>query len=714
MNDTHLKNSHSLYNQHKLRPVVIAVTAAIGVSGLLVGCGGGGSNGGGKKGAIIYTSGGTSGKTTGIGGDGGEVNFYAYDTAGGLFQVLNKKKDAPAIPDIPDPVLGAEPLEITDDTTIPVDDPLTAPDGEYYQVVDECSIYLSDGDGMTADVAVTGVEIAKGATLTLEETLGGDPMAVPPVLPDTACIRVDNDIVNDGTVMTATQGSSLWLYMDNFFGSGPLSTSGGDTVADAGNLYIGADTAIYNQGDLSATGYDSETAGGGFGGYIWLDTSTGDLWNRGKLTTSGGNSTFATGAGGDGGEVYLYADIGADGGGTLYNAGAIDTTGGDGDGDGGDGGYVGAWIDGPAAVPDMVASSNAYNLAGIDTRGGAVTGEDGSGGDGGEIWMALYPEGGSFNVLGVKKIEATGGDGAEGGGSSDGVYFYSDDTDADYTNEAEIDTSGGDAMVSGAGGDGGNIELYNDGSSSTIDNSGNLTANGGSGVNEGGDGGNIYLYIWDGGVANTGSITNSGKLTSRGGDHTGDNPAEFAGDGGYVEVEIDGSADGATGTVSNTGAIDTTGGNSTNGIGGDGGPAEVEIENALSDPDNSVSNTADITTNGGVGGVDGGEGGYVDFYSPGVETTNSGAISTQGGAGDTGNGGNGGSVTMYGEPVTNKGNINASGANGKVNGGNGGSIDLYSTGGTDTNNTGKLTSAGGSGDTLDGTDGTITIDGVPQ
>ena len=146
-------------------------------------------------------------------------------------------------------------------------------------------------------------------------------------------------------------------------------------------------------------------------------------------------------------------------------------------------------------VADGVASSNAYNLAKIDTRGGAVTGADGSGGDGGGVWLALYAEGGSFNVLGIKKIDATGGDGAEGGGSSDGVYFYSDGYDADYTNEAEIDTTGGDATVSGAGGDGGYIELYNDGGSCTIDNSGNLTANGGSGVNAGGDGGSIYLYV---------------------------------------------------------------------------------------------------------------------------------------------------------------------------------------------------------------------------
>ena len=69
MNDIHLTSNHT---QHKLRPVVIAITAAIGISGLLVGCGGGGSNGGGKKGDSLITSGGDGAtKTTGSGGNGG-------------------------------------------------------------------------------------------------------------------------------------------------------------------------------------------------------------------------------------------------------------------------------------------------------------------------------------------------------------------------------------------------------------------------------------------------------------------------------------------------------------------------------------------------------------------------------------------------------------------------------------------------------------------
>ena len=174
-------------------------------------------------------------------------------------------------------------------------------------------------------------------------------MAMPPVPADTACLRVDNDIVIDGTVMTALQGSNLNLYMDNFFGSSPIDTSGGDDVADAGDLYIGADNSFYNEGNMTAKGADSSTGDAGHGGEIWVESKSGDFWNKGNFNTAGGTSTFAGGFGGDGGPVYFYADItGMAGGGTLYNAGAIDTTGGDGDGGGGDGGYVGSWLDGPA------------------------------------------------------------------------------------------------------------------------------------------------------------------------------------------------------------------------------------------------------------------------------------------------------------------------------------------------------------------------------
>ena len=117
MNDTHLKNNHSPYNQHKLRPVVIAVTAAIGISGLLVGCGGG-SGGGGKKSNSIITSGGNGGKTTGYGGNGGSVNFYAL-AADTVIEVLTSTKTNPIPATFPTPNLGTEVLEVTkrhDDT----------------------------------------------------------------------------------------------------------------------------------------------------------------------------------------------------------------------------------------------------------------------------------------------------------------------------------------------------------------------------------------------------------------------------------------------------------------------------------------------------------------------------------------------------------------------------------------------------------------------
>ena len=147
MNDTHLKNNHSPYNPHKLRPVVIAVTAAIGISGLLVGCGGG-SGGGGKKSNSIITSGGNGGKTTGYGGNGGSVNFYAL-AADTVIEILTGKNKSPDTSGIPDPNLGSDPdlvLEVTKDTTIPIDDPATVPADEYFQVAGDCSIYISDGD----------------------------------------------------------------------------------------------------------------------------------------------------------------------------------------------------------------------------------------------------------------------------------------------------------------------------------------------------------------------------------------------------------------------------------------------------------------------------------------------------------------------------------------------------------------------------------------
>ena len=108
MNDTHLKHTHSPYHLHTLRPVVIAVTAAIGISGLLVGCGGG-SNGGGNKGNNLITSGGNGGKTTGYGGSGGYVSLYAL-AADTVIEVLTNAKNKPDTSDIPESSTGTDAL----------------------------------------------------------------------------------------------------------------------------------------------------------------------------------------------------------------------------------------------------------------------------------------------------------------------------------------------------------------------------------------------------------------------------------------------------------------------------------------------------------------------------------------------------------------------------------------------------------------------------
>ena len=361
----------------------------------------------------------------------------------------------------------------------------------------DCQIYQSNSNAdPNDDSPVTGVDIAAGATLTLQNSSGA-----------TGCIRVDNDIVNDGTIKTEllntdpVLGGSVALYASSYFGSGPIDTSGkcgAGLNPDAEDIAIYASTAIFNQGDLNAAGADCETAGNGgnIGLYVGLyveppmvglvaaqavavNPDSNNLWNAGTLNTSGGNSTTA--GGGDGGDTYFYLEVNDPaGGGSLISAGAIDTSGGDGLDGGGTGGDVSVDLSGPPADGDGIDSSNIFVLGGIDTHGGSVTDPNGDGGDAGDLSMTIEAGGGSLELLGFSNIDATGGDGAGGGGSG-GLYVGMgnyDIFDANITNQANIDVSGGDALVDGDGGEGGNIGAVLYEGAGDIINSGNLTSNG--------------------------------------------------------------------------------------------------------------------------------------------------------------------------------------------------------------------------------------------
>jgi hypothetical protein len=724
----------------KLKPVVIAVSIALSVSGGLTACHHKhhGSSGAGTL--SMSAAGGAAGTTSGYGGDGGSIYLYAGDTDD-IIEILTSASGAPDISTLPVmPAFGTNGLSVSADTTLAVT--ATEPAmGTLYQVAGDCNVYISDGDNdtMTHQATVSGIDIAAGVTLTLQDnTIGKTPVT---------CLSVVNDISNAGNIVPETEGSGVQLMANSYFGDAgsSVNTSGGAINPDAGVINIYVDTSVYNQGDLSAVGADSSTGNGGIGGAIWVDTSAGgrggngtDIWNTGTLNCSGGNSTEATSVGGSGGSwCLLYLD--SQNPGTMVSAGQIINRGGDGPAGGGDGGLakVAAWGN---------QGSDMYVTAEVHTEGGAVTGTDGDGGSGGNIEFYIEQGGARMALLDIHDLTTAGADGVDGGGDGGDIDLYTDDSDIDhFLNEAMIDTHGGDATsasgtnsagdggdflmwtyggngdmendgavdtsggnaTSGYGGNGGDIEFYNDGGVGDVINHGALTANGGNGTDGGGDGGYVFLYVYS--YNNTTvdvAVENTADVQSLGGNATTGN----AGSGGEIEIEVDYG----NGYVRNDGDLDNSGGNSTSGSGGNGGSIEVEFEDGYGSATNVATVNGNLTSNGGTGAY-GGSGGSIYFYSPGMPNNfGSGTINARGGDGDT-DGGSGGYVGMYGAPVTNHKNINVSGGNGTTGaGGYGGNVDMYSDSSTSTSNSGTVTRLGGTGGTTDGADGTFTKDGVVQ
>lgn len=726
-------DSQSNATHFQLKPVVIAVSIAIGMAGALAGChddDDNGSSGGGVGNNTINTSGGAA--SAGYGGHGDDITLYAgeLDT---IIDILTSGAGAPnpstlTAPDASD--LGANFLTVSASMTLPVA-AVEPASGTAYQVADsnDCKVYISDGNGTLADEApVTGIEIASGAMLTLE---GG----VFLFSSLSTCLRLTNDMDNDGGIDTAVDGADVTLSMDHYFATGTIDTSGVAEGADGGDIDIYAAGSIYNSGDITADGADSASDDAGDGGNIALYANGTNLWNSGELSSRGGNSTSGDGGDGNDVDVFLYAST-ADG--SLISAGEIFADGGSGTTEGGDGEDVEIGVSGDSGRTDLLVTAS------IHVRGGAASGPGASAGEGDSVDLYNDTTGGEITLFGFNNLTSSGGAGELGGGSGGDVELYSDchdivrlnneaivdtfggDTDSGYagyggdfimgncdntdtiSNSGAVDTSGGNA-TSGYGGGGGDIELYRDGGDGDISNTGTLTALGGDGLT-GGNGGFIALYQFDG----VGDVSNTAVLMASGGDGT-----NGGGSGGGIEIEIEFG----DGRVTNSGALTASGGAGGTGAGGDGGFVEVEQESGdgldpvgtIADPlTSSSTNTGPIVADGGTGDT-GGDGGSVEFYSPGLLSDNHANISLQGGDG-TQDGGHGGFVLAYGEPFTNSGDIDASGGNGTAGyGGDGGFVDMYSTGGPSgpsTDNTGSVNVAAGTGGAADGVDGVFTVDGV--
>jgi len=419
----------------------------------------------------------------------------------------------------------------------------------------------------------------------------------------------------------AGRGGNIDLASDfgNMYNSGRLVNYGGDGQlgGDGGlvNLYAVGD--MLNSGDINARGGIGGADDGGNGASVEMYASGRKLVNSGNILAAGGNTTDADSDGGDGGELYVYAEYGpvdrdAPAGG-LFVSGNIDLSGGDAVATGyGDGGVAGS----------------------IDVQ----------------VYGSNYPSEVGLALLGYTDIDTTGGD-ANFGGSAGDVLIFNDSVQANagvyvpsgnVTNEADVTARGGSVVaeaetIPADGGSGGNFRLETEDKYGYINpqleiatNKGNIDVSGGNGLesmmNDINRSGSVWLWGYNG-------VTNTGNITANGGADLGTD-GDDTGYGGYAnDVEMYAEL----GQASNSGIITNNGGAGEYRGGRSDG---FKLYGA------TVSNSGVISSNGGnadasLEGSVGGSGGWVEFFSPDgiVGVTHSGSVSHTAGTGETANDG---------------------------------------------------------------------------
>src|SRR5690554_861348 len=642
----------------KIKRKALAVAISLATALALSACGGSSSSGGG--GGTLKMAGGLGGADGGNGGDGGEVNINLI-TGGDIilgagpapntsFSPTNLNK-APT-------ELGANPLVVTADMTLTYvaafGSKPTA--GTYYLSGaggGGYNIRKSDGDlaAFNAAEVVSGLEIARGATLTVSPNNGAT-LAQLNLVHDVivkgtlASAEVSATVVSNlelnaasvlihrsGTVTTAASqpgqnAGYIDIYPDySFINQGKVLSYGADNAAgaagDGAYQYVDADYYFENTGLMDAHGGRSEDNVGGYAGWIDVYTNYGDCVNSGDVLAYGG---FGELGGGDGNDIYFYADIVGD----VKISGTVAFYGGDaGAGAGADGG--------DADYLDLYSyGGGIYSTANIQGWGGSTLAVDGDGGDGGYIEAYNY-EGGHYEtspVVGVNiagRIDMNGGNavatGTGNGGDvdSDGIYIdvnYSSDEHANGRQDvvlhfSKVDMNGGHGND---GGNGGDIYLYNEEGyndaldvhlpSGTIDVRWATLMNGGdvvktaTGNGDGGRGGDFYIesdYYEASAVADAGLVKISGSIEMSGGESLNATSTSSArsGDGwlwGY---------NGATfANITARGGNDRASDGGTDGYGGYSD--SVEIYSELGDV---IGGRVDVS--GGKGEYQGGQAGYL-------------------------------------------------------------------------------------------------------
>ncbi|MDO8267473.1 MAG: hypothetical protein Q7T32_06525 [Moraxellaceae bacterium] len=422
------------------------------------------------------------------------------------------------------------------------------------------------------------------------------------------------------------------LYSDwgPTFNSGAFDGRGGEgaTGGDGADVYMYSYLGkLFNSGKISVYGANSTVGNGGNGGYVGFEAEGGQIRNSAGVLAWGGDTTDATGSGGNGDELYVYSDYGS-----LY---------------------------------EYTPAGDIYWSGQIDLSGGdAVATGTGNGGSAGDVYAEVY--GSDVNLksklvfLGYSKVQTYGGEGNHGGSAGgyglynyDG-YVYGDEyapaPGGSVISQAALVANGGNARATGIdaqgnGGRGGYIYLETDyyptaqlvPESQKVSQNGNVNIAGGTGRNQN----SIYInyggYSWIWGY-NGASIT--GTFNSDGGDDLGTttgtvgyggyapglyvyselgvakvagNVSSNGGDGNYAGGYSDGMyIYGNTVNVAST--IKANGGNAdateVGSQGGNGGYIELKATR----PQNSTV-TGSATYAGGTGATKGSEGGYMRLIS---------------------------------------------------------------------------------------------------
>ncbi len=452
---------------------------------------------------------------------------------------------------------------------------------------------------------------------------------------------------------------------DPFENSGAITTGGGDggngNGGDGGEVYIVSGVAyLYNSGAINSSGGDGTTSGGQ-GGSVSVISAIGgniggELRNSGALNVGGGNG--AGGDGGDGGDFELVA-LSAD----MLNNASLNSSGGDtsdATSAGGDGGSIFV-----ASGSDSITAGPAGNLllaGNLDSSGGnALAGGSGNGGGGGGVFIGVDASGQYNGVTGLPApttqrvslfsygiIDTSGGTGNQGGHGGyvwlldDGQRWdagsFVDDVGGDVINQAAITTRGGSvaagvSVTPAMGGFGGDVYLYGDQDSpgitpdaERVNNSGKIDTSGGDSLaltaDPDSNAGVIDFYT-------TNDVTNSGALIANGGSDAVDdsNLATGFGHGGSPNIYLEAML----ATATNSGTVNANGGDGE-AQGGDGA-GSVYLANE------QVVNSANISIRGGdadinLAGSFGGNGGDIQIYDDDIPDQ-TGTLDVSGGAGDT-------------------------------------------------------------------------------